>query len=860
VVLEAKPTNRNGSRCAMLVSALMTTTALASVFVSSTASAQGSSSSIQIAQMEAERTFDIPAQPLTQALTLFGQQAGLQVTVHGALVRDISVPEVRGTMSSEQALNRLLVGSGLTYTMADDGTVAIQRREQSSGDTAIQLDPVRVGADISPGYRIDRSSSTKSTAPILDTPQTVEIISSAVIEEQGARNLTEVLRNTPGISFHAGENGFAATTNNFNLRGFDASGNVFIDGSRDSGVYSRDTFNVEQVEVIKGAAADNGRGGAGGYVNLVTKTPTLRDFVSGDVSYGFDEYDSDPRRRAVVDVNRVLGDTAAVRLNLMLEDSGVAGRAVAERDAWGIAPSLMYGIGTDARFTLAYEHVESNDVPDFGVPGHTIKGLDLFDPAAEGAPRDAFYGLRSDFDDTVSDAIVGRIEHDFTSNVTISNQTRWARVERDARYTIPSNYNAATQQVSTSTQFYDRVNTTLTNLTNLSVAFTTDSIEHNLSTGFEFTQEKSRSNRAGNVNPGNTDVFNPDPDRFGAADQATSQRNAVEIQTVAAYVYDTAEITEHWEVTGGLRAEQYYVEIESKDIAGNPTGGLDGFEDSKFTLSGKIGVVYKPVRSGSIYASYGVSALPPGSYLSNPDISRTGDNAFPGFVDGAKGVRSHNYEVGTKWLFFGGRLQTSAALFRTEKTNVPITGRDPGETQDSLKGYGKQIVQGLELGVAGNITDELSMFGGIALIDSERKHSAYLDEVRKRASPGDYGPHDRTSGDELSFTPNITANLWVTYRFPIGVTLGGGVQYVGTSYLGRPDDANRIIPNGVFGKLPAFIVFDAMAAYELTENVDLRLNVYNIADDKHAISTNWNGRRATLGGPRTFLLNLGFDF
>src|SRR5690606_5673627 len=143
------------------------------------------------------------------------------------------------------------------------------------------------------------------TAPLLNTPQTVQIIPKEVFQQQGARNLTEVLRNTPGITFNAGENGFTSSTNNFSQRGFDTAGNIFVDGFRDSGNYARDSFNLEQVEVIKGPAADNGRGGAAGYVNLETKSPKLQNFTSGSASLGFDSYDSHHRKRITADINRV---------------------------------------------------------------------------------------------------------------------------------------------------------------------------------------------------------------------------------------------------------------------------------------------------------------------------------------------------------------------------------------------------------------------------------------------------------------------------------------------------------------------------------------------------------------------------
>lgn len=185
-------------------------------------------------------------------------------------------------------------------------------------------------------YTSQTASSPKQTAPLIDTPQTVTVVPQAVIREQGARNLTEVLRNTPGISFDAGENGFSTSTNNFKLRGFDSSGNVFFDGARDSGSYSRDVFNVERVEVFKGATADNGRGGPGGYVNLVSKVPWLQNVGFAEVSLGFDEYGSRLQKRATADLNYIVAPNTAVRLNAMIEDSGIAGRDLALNRPWAL--------------------------------------------------------------------------------------------------------------------------------------------------------------------------------------------------------------------------------------------------------------------------------------------------------------------------------------------------------------------------------------------------------------------------------------------------------------------------------------------------------------------------------------------
>src|SRR5690606_30401201 len=143
-----------------------------------------------------------------------------------------------------------------------------------------------------------------------------------------------------------------------------------------------------------------------------------------------------------LDANYVVKDSplpgTAVRLNALLQDGGMPGRSVAEMNSWGIAPSITIGLNTPTRLTLAYQHVEQNDLPDWGVPGALIDGMITHDPTLDDrANRDNFYGLRSDFDDVTSDSLLIRIEHDFASGWTLQNQTRLAKTDRDAVYTLP---------------------------------------------------------------------------------------------------------------------------------------------------------------------------------------------------------------------------------------------------------------------------------------------------------------------------------------------------------------------------------------------------------------------------------------
>jgi catecholate siderophore receptor len=711
---------------------------------------------------------------------------------------------------------------------------------------------------VAPGqYNAEYSTSNKITGPLLDTPQTVTVIPGTIIAERGATNLTQALRNTPGITFDAGENGFSTSTNNFKLRGFDTSGSIFVDGVRNSGSFARDMFNVEQVEVVKGAAADNGRGAAAGYINIITKTPTTENFVRGESSLAFDDYGTDPFFRSTVDINQRVG-TVAVRMNGMYEDGGVMGRDIAEFNAYGLAPSIAFGLGTDTRAIFSYERLERNDLPDWGVPGATIRGLSTYNPVTAGASRDSFYGLRSDYDDLVSDRVMARFGHDLSASFTLSNQTVWEQTSRDSRYTVPTGIAVGPPvTVIGQRQFYDRVNELWSNQTNLAGTFIVGGYKHTISTGVEYTNETSGANQFPTQNPGNTSLFDPDPDRYNAPSPSRNGRNDVEIDTIAAYFYDTIQLTRQLELVGGLRVEHYNYEIGSKVYPGGTSGTFDGLDGSETTLGGKIGLVYKPVQDGTLYASYGTSAVPPGSYLSNPDISRAGDDALPGFAPEADPVTVDNYEVGVKWDWFGGKLATTAAAFRTVKNDVPHKTR----LSDTVF-YEEQVVQGIELGIAGNLTERLKVFGGLLWLDSERTNSAAFNAEACLDRPGDYGNDctQTTNGDELAFTPNFSATLWATYDVTDEFTLGGGVQYTGESWLGRPDDAFRVIKNGVPGKLPDYFLVNLMASYDLTDNVALQFNVDNVFDEDYAISTNWGGSRATLGAPRTYRIGTSFDF
>ena len=223
------------------------------------------------------------------------------------------------------------------------------------------------------------------------------MVSKEVLKQQGATTLSQALRNTPGVTFLLGENGNTATGDSIFMRGFDTQGSIFVDGIRDLGTVSRDTFNTEQVEIAKGPAGpDYGRGAASGYVNLASKVPTTEDVTSGTASYG-----TSSNARITGDFNHQFeGTDAAMRLNIMGQDGEVDGRDFIERKGWAFAPSLAFGLEGETRSYFYLLHSEQDNTPDGGIP---VIGLDgFYNPAF--APGGANAGVVPEPVDTENEA------------------------------------------------------------------------------------------------------------------------------------------------------------------------------------------------------------------------------------------------------------------------------------------------------------------------------------------------------------------------------------------------------------------------------------------------------------------------
>ncbi len=701
--------------------------------------------------------------------------------------------------------DRLLACSAVALVTACAATAAHAQGTQAP----VQLPTVSVEGQTpaADSYKVENSASPKFTEPLLDTPRSITVIPRAVIDERGATSLTDVLRTVPGISLGAGEGGILAGDRTF-IRGFDARGDMFVDGARDFGAYFRDPFNLEQVEILKGpSSAYTGRGSTGGSINQVSKTPRADNFYSGALTLG-----TDLTKRATIDVNQSVSEGVAVRFNAMGHDQEVAGRDDVEQQRWGVAPSITFGLGKPTQVTASYFHLNQDNIPDYGHP---------FDPAT-GRPvnvsRDNFYGLvNRDFDEAQADMGTLRFDHEFNDAFKFRNLTRYGETTRNYIVTKPE-YTAGASTVTRANRSRDSEDTILLNQSDLTSKFDTGFINHTLVTGVELSRETSE-NRARAPTTGSLpagDLFNPNPgDPFSVNPTHTGARTEASVDTIGIYAFDTMKLGEQWELVGGLRWDRFVTDYTS--IA--TTGVATDFSRTDKTLNGQGAVVYKPLPNGSIYVSYGTSSNPSAEFLT---LAANTVNTDP--------EKTRAYEIGTKWDFFNSRLSATAAIFRTEKTNARVA--DPlGGTAQVLDG--EQRVDGFEIGLSGAITDRWKVFGGYTFLKSEIVKSTNAAEV----------------GNEF---PNIAPNnfsIWTTYEVTKDIGIGGGATYQDRRFANTAND--RVLPD--------YWRFDAMASYQLTENVGLRLNVLNITDETIYDSTH-NGQHALVAPGRTALLTAVFNY
>lgn len=698
------------------------------------------------------------------------------------------------------SLTAVIMAHGVAAGAAKAGEVATHEGASPANEKPVELPEITVQDEAL------SLSSPKLPGPLRDLPQSITIIPRRVIEEQGATSLRDVLRNTPGITYRAGEGGNAPGDNLF-VRGFEARGDIFLDGVRDAGIYSRDAFNLEQVEVIKGPSSSiAGRGTTGGAINQVSKTPQATPFRSASLAAGTDDH-----FRATLDVNQPVGadDSAtAVRFNAMWTDAGVPGRDEVKRQSWGVAPSVAFGLGKPTQLALRYQHLEQDNLPDYGLPGiaATTPGLDWSN----------FYGLtRRDYEDVTSDVATAQLDLQPHAGLSLRNLTRYGTNARDSVVTAPR---VATAPYATTpptimrrndVKYQDRTDDVIGNFTNLNASIDAGAWHHALATGLEFSRETSTTLGHTRVAASTaqvdvqqpTDMFAPTPDDLPTdSDVLNGSRTHAVGDTVAAYLFDTVDFNARWQASAGLRWDRFTADYDAVSTTGVPTE----FSRTDDLLSWRAGLVFRPAPFGSVYFGVGTSFNPSadgaqGLVLSDSVTSINNADLEP--------EKNRNFELGTKWDLRRGRLAVTAALFRTEKTNA----RTRGASNEPYVLTGRQSVEGVELGVSGRVTDRWNVFGGYAYMHGEVDASLTVAE----------------DGHELQYTPKHSFNVWSTFDVTPWLSLGAGGQYTGRYYYSNTATVDTIPPQA------GYWLLNATAAWRVNDDLTLRLNVNNLADERY---------------------------
>lgn len=770
------------------------------------------------------KKFNIAAGGLDDGIKAYEQQTGMHVKVvipHETLA-GFQTKGVTGLFPEEEGMRQLLDGTGLSYRVQNASTLIVGLQAKESVDVSTSANSIGLA---------------QFTEPLLDTPQTVNVVPQFIMQEQAATTLRDGLRNVPGISVAAGEAG--AQGDNLTIRGFSARNDMFIDGIRDFGSYYRDAFNYESIQVLQGpASVEFGRGSTGGVVNQESKFPQDQEFVRGGLQLG-----TNAMRRLTADVNEPLNDFipgAAFRMNLMGEQTNVAERDYAQTQRFGVAPVVSFGMRGATRGSIAYLHEGENSTPDYGLP--------YFGAQTAKVSRRNFYGYASDsYLKTTPDVVTGKIEHDFANGLLVRSTLRWGNYPRDIRIVEPqinttptlavaNGVGVATCSPIAGTPCFN-VNTPLSGVSVRRAIIARNStedilweqtqaighlkvgkIDNNFVVTVEGGRERSRPQSityatniyASALNPNARDIL-PAPQSVGARTYVTS--NAYGVSGM-----DTLKLTQWLQLSGGIRFDYFSTSVDAgaSQLIKQPTY--------------RGAVVIKPAHNGSIYFDYGTSFNP-----SAESLSLSANNALQAPQE------NETYEAGTKWDLFHDRLNLNGAYFRTNKSNVYET--DPNNTLNVLN-VGNQRVQGFQVGALGHMAGHFDLIMGYAYLNGIVTKSVL------NASPFGalYKPNDPVFGlypyfispnnFPLANVPRNSGNLWVTHNLPWRFVGGFGGNFVGprrassTAMIAVPQ--GNVMPVSqiplAFKSINGYWTFNMMLRRPISDRLEFQANLINLTN------------------------------
>ncbi|MDB5800020.1 MAG: fiu [Rhodocyclales bacterium] len=648
-------------------------------------------------------------------------------------------------------------------------------------------------------YKTETTRIGKTDTAPKDVPQSITIVPAKLISDRQNDSMVSSLQHVSGISFNAGEGGRIG--DNLNLRGFVSYGDLFLDGMRDIAQYNREVFNLERIEVLRGSASMLfGHGSTGGVINQVSKVPYLADENSVGFTVGDQGY-----YRGTADLNKVLGETSAFRLNTMYtKDEGSPKGADSKR--FGIAPSFRTGIGTSDEFAISYYHLNYDNTPNFAFPW---VGGRPYDDAS-----DKFYGLKSDYQTDSADIASLEYIHRFSNKTQVRSALRYGEFKRDLW---------ATQLavVGTPVTGDSRVNRNSPPArgandqdmfwqTDLTSRFDLFGMKHETLAGFELGRESS--DRFGYVGtPGKpfTTVGSPDT---GATittpyNMTRTNYNYFTAVTQGFYLQDNAEFIPHWKLLAGGRFDRFY-----GDYANANLNTRTRFQREDNDWSYRLGLIWEATPNLNLYVSRSTSFNTSGDAYS---YDQAGANTPP--------EENANTELGAKWELLDGDLSLRAALFRSQKLHERSTDTSTVPGAGNLLS-GKRHTDGWEIEATGFITKKLQIFSNFAHMWSN------VDAIGNAPSA------QSQLGLPAANTATNSGSIWAVYNFIPNWSAGFGAdgQSKRNFAIGSPNNA------------PGFVKYDAMLTFD-QPRYSLQLNINNLFDKAYfpAVYNGW-----AVAGPR----------
>ena len=714
-------------------------------------------------------------------------------------------------------------------------------------------------AEVGAPYKARTSGDSRHTRPLAETPSTITVLTKSAIDDAGVTDLKQILAAQPGITLGTGENG-NAFGDRYIIRGQEARSDVFVDGLRDPGMSTRESFAVEQLEISKGPNSSfAGRGTAGGAINAITKQATLdHDFSRASVGVG-----SDSQKRVTADVNKGFGENFALRVNALYGDEDVPDRKPASRSRKGVALSGLYEVNKDLSITLDYYGLRTKDeFPDLGA---YLTGTLPYRVPAKNVP---VYAQSSDFLKSDIDTVTARINWKLAPNMRLTSLTRYG-TSNNGYLTTGANagtrYNGATGAAYT-TAYIDGGHSGwqevdyLAHQSNLRVDTTLGGMKNEFIFGVEYTNHKVLSgaytitnSAAANckstagVGANNAYCFiagNGTP----VADLANlAGRSAVRggknqdwrVKTVALTAMDTVDLSDRFSAFGGIRADRFDLDLIRYTAATGAIAGDYGYKDT--LVNGHFGLTYKAAKDVIVYASAATAQdINGGEADSGTNSGYGGAVLYQGQIAGAKPETSTNLELGTKWNLLDNQLLATAALFQTTKKDVM-----EGANYDTIGTFntGKNRVHGLELGLSGDLTDKLSVQAGAAVMKSKVLGSAVAANI----------------GNPLSNFAEKSYSVQAKYQLTDAFSFGAINRYESSRCGGQPD-TGAVFSNGVCAQpVPSFQVSDLFAAYRFNKKFDMRVNVLNVFNKDYYTAVYRSGSFLYKGDARAVRVTLNYE-